>query len=391
MTNRVLSGVLLACLLVQGCSSFPVQESIGYCASQARKTLAIEFPENGMPNSVPSGSDQWQFTFAGGWTSGFWPGELWYIYEGTEDPFWKEAAIRETEKMMPVAYKPARSHDVGFMMTTSVGNAYRLTGDIRYKEALVSAADSLARLYNPNVGTILSWPNMVQKMGWSHNTIIDNMLNLELLFQVALENGRQDLYDLAFRHAEVTMKHIFREDWSTFHVMVFDEKTGEFLAGHTHQGWKDDSTWARGQAWAVYGFTMAYRFTKHQPFLEAAMNAADFFLSNLPGDMIAYWDFDAQKQLGNQPRDCSASAIVASALLELQGYAPKGKSTAYLKGAKRIIESLSSDAFRAAGQCSAFLLHATGHMPKGYEIDASISYADYYYIESLIRLRNLQK
>ena len=391
MTKRVLSGVLLTCLLIQGCSSFSVQESIGYCASQARKTLAIEFPENGMPNSIPSGSDQWQFTFAGGWTSGFWPGELWYLYEGTEDPFWKEAAIRETEKMMSVAYKPARSHDVGFMMTTSIGNAYRLTGDIRYKDALVSAADSLAKLYNPNVGTILSWPNMVQKMGWPHNTIIDNMLNLELLFQVALENDRQDLYDLAFRHAEVTMKHIFREDWSTFHVMVFDEKTGEFIAGHTHQGWKDESTWSRGQAWAVYGFTMAYRFTQYQPFLEAAMNAADFFLSHLPEDMIAYWDFDAQEQLGNQPRDCSASAIVASALLELQGFAPKGKSAAYLKGAKRIIKSLSSDACRATGQCSAFLLHATGHMPNGYEIDASISYADYYYIESLIRLKNLKK
>ena len=121
------------------------------------------------------------------------------------------------------------------------------------------------------------------------------------------------------------------------------------------------------------------------------MNAADFFLSHLPEDMIAYWDFDAQEQLGNQPRDCSASAIVASALLELQGFAPKGKSAAYLKGAKRIIKSLSSDACRAAGQCSAFLLHATGHMPNGYEIDASISYADYYYIESLIRLKNLKK
>lgn len=381
---------VLLIALVQGCS-FPVQESIDYCAEQASRTLEVVESPDRIPNSVPSGSSEWVFTSPGNWTCGFWAGDLWYLYEGTGDARWKEEAVKATDAVLPVAYRSAKSHDMGFMTMPSIGNAYRLTGDEKYKEALVSAADSLVRLYNPKVGTILSWPNMVTKMGWPHNTIIDNMLNLELLFWVAENANRPDLYDIAFRHAEVTMQHQFRDDGSTYHVMVFDAEDGHFIEGHTHQGWKDESTWARGQAWAIYGFTMAYRFTKDKRFLETAVKAADYFLSNLPEDLIPYWDFDAGRELADQPRDCSAAAITASALLELQTYLPSDKAGTYKDKAVAIIKVMSAEPYRAGETCSAFILHCTGHMPNGSEVDASISYADYYYIESLIRIQRLQK
>lgn len=376
-------------LFAQSCSS-PVQKAIEYCADQAEVTLSGVPSVDRIPNSVPSNSDEWVYTSAGNWTSGFWPGQLWYLYEGTGDEKWKEAAMAVTEEIMPIAYKYARSHDKGFITMTSIGNAYKYTGEERYKQALVSAADSLKALFNPVVGTILSWPNMVKKMNWPHNTIIDNMMNLELLFWVAENADRPDLYEIALRHAEVTMKNQFREDHSTCHVMVFDPSDGRFLAGYTHQGWKDDSTWARGQAWAVYGFTMAYRFTRDERFLDTAVKAADFYLKHLPEDMIPYWDFDAGLELEDQPKDCSAAAITASALLELQSYLPDEISKRYMQAAEDMIETMSCAPYKAGNQCSAFLLHCTGHLPRGSEVDASICYADYYYLESLIRLGRIR-
>ena len=374
----------------QGCQS-PVQKAIDYCAGQAARTLEIVPSDDRMPNCVDAGSSEWRFTSPGGWTCGFWPGELWYLYESTGKADWKEAAVRFTEAVMPVAYRTPHSHDVGFMVMPSIGHAYRLTGESRYRDALVSAADSLATLYNPVVGTILSWPNMVQKMDWPHNTIIDNMLNLELLFWVAENSGRPDLYEIAVRHAETTMMHQFREDGSTCHVVVYDPETGEELAKHTHQGWKDESMWARGQAWAIYGFTMAYRFTRDERFLQTAVRATETYLDRLPEDGVPFWDFEAGEQLPDQPKDASAAAIVASALLELQSYLPDAEADRYLKEAKRTVRILSEAPYRAGSQCSAFLLHCTGHKPNGSEVDASISYGDYYYIESLVRLQRLAR
>ena len=377
-------------VFAQGCGS-PVQEAVDYCADQASRTLENVPSDDRMPNGVDAGSSEWKYVSPGSWTSGFWPGDLWYLYELTGEAKWKDAAVRFTESMMPVAYRKAGSHDVGFMMMPSIGHAYRLTGEERYRDALVSAADSLVTLYNPNVGTILSWPNMVRKMDWPHNTIVDNMLNLELLYWVAANCNRPDLYDIAFRHSETTMEHQFREDGSTCHVVVYDPETGEELARHTHQGWKDESTWARGQAWAVYGFTMAYRFARDERFLQTAVRATDYFLSHLPEDGIPYWDFDAGVELEDQPKDASAAAIVASALLELQSYLPGAEGKRYRQAAEQLVSILSSDAYRAGDQCSAFLLHATGHKPRGSEVDSSLSYADYYYLESLYRLQRIGK
>lgn len=206
-------------------------------------------------------SIKWRYTQAGSWTCGFWPGILWYLYEDTKDNMWREAAGKVTDMIAPLAYRKAKSHDSGFIMMCSLGNGYRLTGKPEYKEGLLHAADSLAMLYNPVVGTILSWPGMVKKENWPHNTIIDNMMNLELLFWAARNGGGQYLYDIACKHAETTMKHQFRKDYSCYHVAVYDTLDGHFIKGVTHQGLSDDSMWARGQAWAIYGYTMVYRET----------------------------------------------------------------------------------------------------------------------------------
>lgn len=386
---NVISFFAIVITTVVSCEKFDVDKSIEYCATQASETLESLSDVSNIPNAILCNTSNWIYTQSGSWTCGFWPGQLWYLYESTEDEKWLDAAIEATELIIPVSYTTPHSHDVGFMTMPSIGIAYNITKESRYKEALISAADSLATLYNPNVGSILSWPNMVSRMNWPHNTIIDNMLNLELLFWVAQNENRQDLYDIALSHAEVTMKYHFREDNSTFHVTVFDDKTGEFISGYTHQGWKDQSTWSRGQAWAIYGFTMTYRFTRDKRFLQVAINAADYFLNNLPSDGIPYWDFDAGRELDNQPKDASAAAIVASALLELQSYVPEKKDS-YIAEAEKLIQILSSPSYRSGNKCSSFILHCTGHFPNNSEIDASISYGDYYYLESLIRLKKLK-
>jgi unsaturated chondroitin disaccharide hydrolase len=215
-------------------------------------------------------------------------------------------------------------------------------------------------------------------------------MNLELLFWAAKNGGSKDLYDMAYRHAEVTMQNQFREDFSTFHVVVYDTLSGKKLQGVTHQGYGDETMWARGQAWAVYGFTMAYRETKNEKFLRTAVKAVDLFIKNIPEDYVPYWDFDAPN-IPDEPKDASAAAIVASALLELQEYVEPRKSKFYKDTAVKILTSLSSDLYQSRDINNAFLLHSTGHRPKGSEVDASIVYADYYYIEALMRLDKINR
>jgi unsaturated chondroitin disaccharide hydrolase len=297
LRNALFAGLLLAAF---GCSShthpttdFNVDSAIAYCSCQAIKTLETLPDVDSIPNTIDKGQKKWQYAHVGSWTSGFWPGTLWYLYEATQDTVWLHAAENVTRILLPEAYRKARSHDSGFIMMPSVGNAYRLTGDTMYAQALHHAADSLAELYNPKVGTILSWPGMVKKMNWPHNTIIDNMMNLELLFWSAKNGGNKWLYDVAVKHAETTMKYHFRTDHSCYHVAVYDTLDGHFIKGVTHQGLADSTMWARGQAWAIYGYTMVYRETRDVRFLEVACQSADAYLRRLPEDMVPYWDFDA--------------------------------------------------------------------------------------------------
>ena len=299
------------------------------------------------------------------------------------------------QKLAPLVDSSAIDHDIGFVMYCSFGNGYRLTNNPAYKQTLLRAADTLANLYNPNVGTILSWPRPVPGTDWPlrHNTIMDNMINLELLFWASRNGGGQRLYDMAVSHAETTMKNHFRPDYTSYHVVVYDTATGKKVKGMTHQGYADSSMWARGQAWAIYGYTMLYRETRLDRYRQQARQTADFFLNhpNLPADKIPYWDFNAPG-IPKEERDASAAAIVASALLELQQYCPAADAKRHRQAAEQMLVSLSSPTYRAVlGDNHNFLIkHCVAHKPAQTEVDAPLVYADYYYLEALLRYDQLK-
>jgi len=365
-------------------------EEIRYCTRQAVRTLKeLPAPPVNLPRSINNGSQQWHCVSASDWCSGFWPGILWYLYEGTGNTFWKMKADTFSRQLAPVLNRSSFDHDLGFMFYDSYGNGYRLTHRDEYKAILLRAADSLATLFNPKVGTILSWPAMRKKMNWPHNTIIDNMMNLELLFWAAKHGGDHRLYDIAVKHAETTMHNHFRKDFSAYHVVVYDTVSGKKIKGVTHQGYSDSSMWARGQSWAIYGFTMCYRETHRKEFLDFAQKVAEVYLKRLPADLIPYWDFNAP-EIPNAPRDASAAAVTASALLDLSTYVQNTtQAKRYYRLAVAMLSKLSSASYQSRNVNSAFLLHSTGHHPAGTEIDASIIYADYYYLEALIKMKKM--
>jgi len=374
-----------------------VDKALNYCSAQTNRTL-VELRGNSvidysmMPRNILKDSTKWSCHKATKeeWTSGFWSGVLWYDYEFTRDPKIKYEAEQFTNSLAFLSHTPAYDHDLGFLVFTSYGNGYRLTGNVAYKKIILNMADTLATLFNPKVGTILSWPREVKAKGWPHNTIIDNMINLEMLFWAAKHGGGKRLYDIAVSHADHTMKYQFKPDYSCYHVALYDASSGKFIKGITHQGYNDRSMWARGQGWAIYGFTMCYRETGDKKYLDFAQKVTDAYLKRLPEDAIPYWDFDAP-DIPHAPRDASAGAIVASGLLELSTYLPTYKSFEYKAYAIRMLRSLSSLAYQSGNHNPAFLLHSTGHWPNKSEIDASIIYADYYYIEALLRLKKLNE
>lgn len=364
---------------------------LDYCVGKlAADTLSIRQYDR-MPRNIEKGQTAWNFVGNGDWTCGFYAGILWFAYAYTHNPAWKTQADEATRALTPVAFRPHFDHDLGFMLNNSFGNGYRLTKDTMYKRVLLAAADSLAKLFNPRIGTILSWPGMRQTMGWPHNTIIDNMMNLELLFWASKNGGSRHLYDVAVKHAETTMANHFRPDYSAYHVVVYDTVTGKKIKGVTHQGYANTSMWARGQSWAIYGFTMVYRETKDPRFLDFAQKVADIYLKRLPEDRVPFWDFD-DPSIPNAPRDASAAAISASALLELSGYVKDhDKARYYRSQAETMLNALSAPPYRSGDTNAAFLLHSTGNLPAKGEIDASIIYADYYYMEGLLRLQRLRE
>jgi chondroitin AC lyase len=344
------------------------------------------------------------------WTEGFFPGCLCYIYENNKQDAWKQMALKWTLPMEKLQFLTS-NHDIGFLMNCSYGNAYRLTKEEKFKGLLIQSAKSLSTRSSEKIGCIKSWnyyKSWDGKYELYYPVIIDNMMNLELLYLATEITGDKTFAKIATKHAETTAKNHFRSDYSSFHVVNYDPTTGEVLFRGTSQGFADNSTWARGQAWGIYGYTMVYRFTKRKEFLDLAKHLADYWLNNknLPEDGIPYWDFNAgqkgfvaaQWALKNpapavQPRDASAAAITCSALFELSSYLKNDKK--YYNAALKILKSLSSPAYLAEpGANGKFLLkHSTGNLPLGSEVDVPLIYADYYYLEALHRFKNskLQK
>lgn len=319
------------------------------------------------------------------WTSGFFPGSLWYAYEMTENEKLKEQAIQYTNLLNPIkSFKD--THDLGFMINCSFGNALRLTPNDSIKNIMVETADNLCARFNPEIGCIRSWD-----FGhWNFPVIIDNMMNLDLLFNATRLTGDSTYYKVAVKHAQTTMKHHFRPDYTSYHVISYNND-GTIESKGTYQGKNDDSAWSRGQAWGLYGYTSCYRETKDAAFLQEAIHLADMIMKRVTtDDCIPYWDYNAPAGEAT-PRDASAAAITASALLELSAYAPKEKK--YFDYAETILKNLSSDKYLAVkGSNQGFvLMHSTGSLPHGSEIDVPLNYADYYYLEALQRYVNLTK
>ena len=319
------------------------------------------------------------------WTSGFFPGSLWHLFEATGDDRWREAARRYTALLEPEQYNRG-IHDVGFMLGCSYGRGLLLTRDPAYRAILLNGAASLSTRFNPNVGCIKSWDHE----RWTYPVIIDNMMNLELLLWAAREGGPSRYRDIAMAHADTTLRDHFRPDGSTFHVVDYDPATGKVLQRKTHQGVADGSAWARGQAWAIYGYTMMYRETRDPRYLAQAERTAEFVMHHprMPADKVPYWDFDAPG-IPREPRDAAAAAIICSALFELSDHADRKNQARYLAFAEAQLRTLASPAYLATtGTNGGFLLkHATGNYPKHSEIDAPINYADYYFLEALLRAR----
>jgi chondroitin AC lyase len=380
-----------------------IDSNISFAETQTLEMLKVATDVTRFPRSTANDGTL-KLTNMYDWTSGFFAGNLWYLYEFTQNDAWKQDAISWTESLEPLKnFK--EHHDLGFMMYCSYGNAYRLTHNPTYKDILIQSAESLSSRFSVKTGCIKSWNYRKAwdgKTEWFFPVIIDNMMNLELLFFASKESGNPKYRDIAIKHAETTLKNHFRKDFSTYHVVNYDTITGAVRNQATMQGYTDASTWARGQAWAIYGFTMVYRETKNPKFLAAAMAAADFYLNNknLPKDLIPYWDFDVKdlnfrpdwKYNGQNPltlRDASAAAITSSALFELSQYSTKNSET-YKKAAKTMLYNLSRKYRGDAGNNNNFILkHSVGSFPHNEEIDVALIYADYYFLEALMRYKNI--
>jgi unsaturated chondroitin disaccharide hydrolase len=320
------------------------------------------------------------------WTSGFFPGYLWLLYQATGQAKWKAAAQHYTARIEPEKDN-ATSHDVGFKVYDCFGPGYRLTQDAHYRAVIVEAARTLTKRFNPRIGAIRSWDH--HRAQWAYPVIIDNMLNLELLFAATRLSGDSSFYKIAVAHANTTLKNHFRPDYSSFHVVDYDSATGRVSKKTTHQGYADASAWARGQAWALYGYTLCYRETRNPAYLAQAEHVAGFILHhpNLPKDLVPYWDFN-DPSIPRAPRDASAGAIIASGLLELSTFSQQGAT--YRRHASQLLDNLAKTYTARPGTTHGFLLlHSTGHKPAGGEIDVPIIYADYYFMEAMLRRQAL--
>jgi len=342
-------------------------------------------PAGRVPRSYDSVKNELITSGTEWWCSGFYPGSLWYLYEYSKDEQLKKEAIRSTG-LLEKEKDNRGTHDLGFMIYCSYGNGYRITKNKSYKDIMITGARSLSTRFNSTIGCIKSWNSNSR---WQFPVIVDNMMNLEFLCEMTKLSGDSTFYKISIAHANTTIKNHYRPDFSSYHVIDYDTITGKKIKANTAQGAFDESAWARGQSWGLYGFVMMYRETKNKDYLSFAQNIADFLLhhKNLPADKIPYWDYNAPG-IPDTYRDASAAAIMCSALLELAKYSNTEKQHEYLNAAVTMIKSLST--YKAAEKTNGgFLLkHSVGHLPGKSEIDVPLTYADYYFIEALVRYKN---
>ena len=356
-------------------------------AAAQYKILMKAVPAEKFPKTYFPLTNQYEFSNSGWWCSGFYPGTLLYLFEQTGDSVLYNEAGRILNVLKKEQFNTG-THDLGFMMYCSFGNANRIHPDTACQAVLINSAKSLASRFDPKVGCIKSWNSKKNE----YLVIIDNMMNLELLFAATRLTGDSSYYKIAVTHANTTMKNHFRPDYSSYHVISYNPETGAVQEKRTAQGAANESAWARGQAWGLYGYTVLYRETRDAKYLDQAKHIAAFILNNptLPADKIPYWDFNAPG-IPNALRDASAATVIASALLELQSYVNKKSSKEYIAVAETILRSLSSTKYKAApGTNGGFILeHSVGHLPQKTEVDVPLTYADYYFAEAMKRYKQL--
>jgi len=383
MTQKLfILSILITSVFLSSCKNKAswVDKSIETAAFQLNQMTEEIADSAKLPRSVKNGKVRLENIYD--WTSGFFPGSLWYMYEFTGDNKFKVEALKYTGMLYELK-NYTQTHDLGFMLYCSYGNAYRITKDTACLPVLIQTADNLIARYKPQTRTIRSWD-----FGeWEYPVIIDNMMNLELLFWASEQTKDPKYREIAIQHANTTMKNHFRKDFSSYHLVDYDTITGDVRSKGTFQGYAAESSWARGQAWGLYGYTVCYRFTKDRKYLDMARNIASYIMKNVKtNDKIPYWDYNAP-DIPNAPHDASAAAITASALLELKNMVENGKE--YYDYAETILKNLSGDKYLAAkGTNKGFILmHSVGHLPAGSEIDTPLNYADYYYLEAMKRYK----
>ncbi len=393
------TSLFLACLLLTGgCATAQngeLEKSINHALQVARSqsidmAKALEDQDERLPKTI-NGNGDLETCASSWWVSGFFPGVLWYLYEEFETDQLKDFAEEYTDRVEDQK-RTTDNHDVGFMIFCSFGNGYRITKDKEYARVIKTACKSLSTRFDSRIGCIRSWDYAEWNKQWKYPVIIDNMMNLEMLMWGGREFHNKKFTDIAISHADTTLKNHFREDGSSFHVVSY-ESDGAVEKKNTSQGYSDDSAWARGQGWGLYGYTMMYRFTKDKKYLDQAVKIAEFITNHprLPEDKIPYWDFDAP-DIPDTLRDASAGALICSALLELSLYVDDAHSKKYMAVAEMQLKTLCSPGYLAEpGTNGHFILkHSVGHMPNRTEVDVPLTYADYYFMEALTRYKKIK-
>lgn len=393
MKNRLFSLLLFFLFIFYSCErQKPIEkvidESLSFSTKQYELMLEVMKEKSDLLPRTIDTTGALVTSRSNWWTSGFFPGSLWYLYEYTHDEKFRDAAKLMTARIEKEKNNTG-THDLGFMLYCSFGNGLRLTGEESYNDVMLTGARSLSTRYRPNIGCIQSWNS---RKGWQCPVIIDNMMNLEFLMWAFNKSGDSTFYNICVNHSDTTIRNHFRPDFSSYHVVSYDTITGKVEIKQTHQGAADESAWSRGQSWGLYGYVVMFRETGLARYLDQAVHIADFLINhpNMPEDMIPYWDFDAPG-IPEAKRDVSAGAIMASALTELSSYVDSVAGTKYLQVAEKQLRSLASPAYRAkSGENGNFILmHSVGSIPGNSEVDVPLTYADYYFIEALIRYRKL--